>query len=301
MSQFWEFIKIALMNIRSNKGRSVLTMLGIIIGISSVIMIISIGNGVKSEITGELNNMAGGQIYIYSRSNDNGESVEFNEEDFQMLRERVGHIKAITPNYGFQGAVTAKKGTFTGIGSGGTEGLEFSSSDPVVKGKYFTADDYFSAQKVCVVTQSGAMKMFGTTDVVGMEIEVSIYGISQDFTIVGIRQDSASSMLTMGYVDENVNVEIPLTVVGSAYGFYVESVDQFLVVGDSAEHSSQMARECVSLLEARHNVRGQGLILVEDFNDYLTSITSVLGYVTVFVVFVAAISLLVGGDRKSVV
>lgn len=123
MSQFWEFIKIALMNIRSNKGRSVLTMLGIIIGISSVIMIISIGNGVKSEITGELNNMAGGQIYIYSRSNDNGESVEFNEEDFQMLRERVGHIKAITPNYGFQGAVTAKKGTFTGIVSGGTEAV----------------------------------------------------------------------------------------------------------------------------------------------------------------------------------
>lgn len=47
MTQVWEYIKIALMNIRSNKGRSILTMLGIIIGISSVIMIISIGNGVK--------------------------------------------------------------------------------------------------------------------------------------------------------------------------------------------------------------------------------------------------------------
>ena len=46
MTQVWEYIKIALMNIRSNKGRSILTMLGIIIGISSVIMIISIGNGV---------------------------------------------------------------------------------------------------------------------------------------------------------------------------------------------------------------------------------------------------------------
>ena len=51
MTQVWEYIKIALMNIRSNKGRSILTMLGIIIGISSVIMIISIGNGVKSGIT----------------------------------------------------------------------------------------------------------------------------------------------------------------------------------------------------------------------------------------------------------
>ena len=50
MTQVWEYIKIALMNIRSNKGRSILTMLGIIIGISSVIMIISIGNGVKSGI-----------------------------------------------------------------------------------------------------------------------------------------------------------------------------------------------------------------------------------------------------------
>ena len=60
MTQVWEYIKIALMNIRSNKGRSILTMLGIIIGISSVIMIISIGNGVKGGINDELNNMAGG-------------------------------------------------------------------------------------------------------------------------------------------------------------------------------------------------------------------------------------------------
>lgn len=66
MTQVWEYIKIALMNIRSNKGRSILTMLGIIIGISSVIMIISIGNGVKSGINGELNSMAGGQIAVYS-------------------------------------------------------------------------------------------------------------------------------------------------------------------------------------------------------------------------------------------
>jgi len=66
MSQVWEYIKIALMNIRSNKGRSVLTMLGIIIGISSVIMIISVGNGIKSEVNGELNDMAGRNLYGYA-------------------------------------------------------------------------------------------------------------------------------------------------------------------------------------------------------------------------------------------
>ena len=63
MAQIWEYIKIALMNIKSNKGRSVLTMLGIIIGISSVIMIVSIGNGVSAKINGELENLAGGHLH----------------------------------------------------------------------------------------------------------------------------------------------------------------------------------------------------------------------------------------------
>ena len=58
MAQAWEYIKIALMNIRSNKGRSVLTMLGIIIGITSVIMILSIGDGVKGQVSDELNALA---------------------------------------------------------------------------------------------------------------------------------------------------------------------------------------------------------------------------------------------------
>ena len=65
MAQIWEYIKIALMNIKSNKGRSILTMLGIIIGISSVIMVISIGNGVRGQVNSELEGIAGGQIAFY--------------------------------------------------------------------------------------------------------------------------------------------------------------------------------------------------------------------------------------------
>lgn len=65
MAQIWEYIKIALMNIKSNKGRSILTMLGIIIGIASVIMVISIGNGVRGQVNSELEGLAGGQIAFY--------------------------------------------------------------------------------------------------------------------------------------------------------------------------------------------------------------------------------------------
>ena len=82
MAQIWEYIKIALMNIKSNKGRSVLTMLGIIIGIASVIMIISIGDGMRGSINEELDNMAGGQIAIYTNSDAEGNDVVFTQEDF---------------------------------------------------------------------------------------------------------------------------------------------------------------------------------------------------------------------------
>ena len=64
MAQIFEYIKIALMNIKSNKGRSVLTMLGIIIGIASVIMIMAIGNGVREQINDELESIGSGLIEL---------------------------------------------------------------------------------------------------------------------------------------------------------------------------------------------------------------------------------------------
>lgn len=296
MEQMWEYIKIALMNLKSNKGRSILTMLGIIIGISSVIMIISIGNGVKSQINGELNDMAGGQLYLSVDQNQKEEIVEFTTEDFEALEEKVEHIKGVTPNYGMWGSVVGRKGSFDAIISAGTHSLEYATKDPMVRGKYFTEGDYYAANRVCVLTESGARNLFGTTDVVGMTIEVSIYGVSQEMTIVGIRKDSQSSMIAMMSGGMNtVNIEMPLSVLGSAYGFYVEGFNGVLVIADSAEYSTEIAQSCINILETRHNIRGKNIIQLEDFNDYMTQISSVLNMVTVFVVFVAAISLLVGG------
>ena len=149
MAQVWEYIKIALMNIKSNKGRSFLTMLGIIIGISSVIMIISIGDGLKGGINDELNAIAGGQIYIYSYGdNDEGISLEFTDEDIEAIMEKVPNVKAVTPSWGFSGTVTGRKGTFNASASMGMPGLQYANSDPLVKGRYFTESDYYSANKV---------------------------------------------------------------------------------------------------------------------------------------------------------
>lgn len=294
MAQIWEYIKIALMNIKSNKGRSILTMLGIIIGISSVIMIISIGNGLKGGINSELNAIAGGQIYIYSYgNNDEGISVEFTDEDIEAIMEKVPNVKAVTPSWNMQGTASGRKGMFAASASLGMPGLEYASNDPIIKGRYFNDSDYYSANKVCVMSESSAKLLFGNTNVVGMTVEFSLYGVSQDFTIIGIRKDNAS-MLSGIITVETASLEMPLSVISSVYGFYISN-DALLVISEGSEYASQVAADTVRLMENRHDVRGKGAIQVENFNDYLGQIDQILSYVTIFVVFVAAISLLVGG------
>lgn len=293
MAQVWEYIKIALMNIRSNKGRSVLTMLGIIIGISSVIMIISIGDGVKDGINGELNAMAGGQIYIYSKDNDDGSAIEFSEEDIDAIMEKVPNVKAVTPSWSFGGTATGRKGTFAASATFGMPGLEYYNNDPIIKGRYFSDTDYYSANKVCIITESSARTLFGNTNVVGMTFDFSLYGVTQEFTIVGIRKDNASKL--MGMVgNTTISLEAPISVVSEDYGFYV-SYNDLLIISDGGENASQVASDVVRLMENRHDVRGKNLIGVENFNDYMSQMNQILSYITVFVVFVAAISLLVGG------
>lgn len=288
-----EYIKIALMNIRSNKGRSFLTMLGIIIGISSVIMIISIGNGVKGGINSELNAMVGGQIYVYSDGqNDEGISVEFTDEDIDALQTKVANVKAVTPRWTLSGTATGRKGIYTASMSLGMPGLEYVSSDPIIAGRYFNENDYYSANKVCVVTEASARAMFGTTNVVGMTFDFTMYGSTQEFTIIGIRKDNASVLVTVAGT-ETVSIEAPLSAIREA-GFEIVN-DALLIISDGAENASQVAADSVKLMENRHDVRGKNVIKVENFNDYMSQMNDILSYVTIFVVFVAAISLLVGG------
>ena len=294
MSQVWEYLKIALMNIRSNKGRSVLTMLGIIIGISSVIMIISVGTGIKSQVNDELNEMSGGLVAIYVDNTTNpGDPISFTEEDFDAIAEKVPHVKGVTPVYSMYATTSTKKGQFDLILSCGTVGMKDYSKSPIVKGRFFSESDYYGAKKVGVITESTARQMFGTTDVLGMTMEVDVDGISQEYEIIGIRQDSAAGLINMGSGGIQT-MEVPISTIES-FGWYVSDFTDFYVIGESNEYGAQIAQDCVNLLEKRHNARGSGAIMVQSFNDALAQVNAVLNYITVFVVLVAAISLLVGG------
>jgi putative ABC transport system permease protein len=294
MWQVWEYVKIALSNIKTNKGRSFLTMLGIIIGISSVIMIISIGNGVKGGITTELNSMAGGQLYIYfNEENDDGAVLYFTDEDAEAILEKIPHVKAATPDYSIYGSITGRKGQFTGQLELGNPGLQYAYSDPIIKGRYFDDNDYYSGSRVCIVSEFEAMKLFGTTNVIGMTVEANIYSMTREFTIIGIRQDNASVL--SGMMSSNaVSLEVPMSVATDSFGFNIYS-SSLLIVTEGSTYATQVLRETIALMENRHDIRGKNAIGAQSFDDQLASFNEIIGYITIFVVFVAAISLLVGG------
>jgi putative ABC transport system permease protein len=297
MARIIEYIKIALMNIKSNKGRSFLTMLGIIIGISSVILIVSAGNGIKNGISSQLDELVGGYVELYSDSNDeNGDYIEFNNDDLDVIVDGIEHVKGATDLWMFNsGTAQSNKGTFDVAATFGNEYLQYYNTSPLIKGRYFTKSEYQKASKVCVITESSAKNLFGSTDVIGMDINYNLYGVTQEYTIVGIRKDSDTAMRGMVFYTNDVEMEIPTTVLESVYGYSTDKFSSFYIFADSAEYVPIISKQAKNILEARYNIRGQELIKVYDFASSVDSISQILDYITVFVVLVAAISLIVGG------
>lgn len=297
MTKLWEYIKIALKNIQSNKGRSFLTMLGIIIGISSVILIVSTGDGIKEGISGSLDSLVGGYIEFYApNNNENGEYIEFTDVDLDMIIEKVDHVKGATDFWMFSNATAqSNKGTFNAAPTFGNESLQYYNTAPIVKGRYFTKSDCQKCSKVCVITEKSAKKLFGSTDVLGMTVSMNMYGITQDYTIIGIREDNDSAAKSMVFYTADVEMEIPITVLESVYGYYTEKFTMFYVFCDSTEYVDSVSKQVMNLLEARYNVRGKDAIEVYDMASQVDSISDVLNYVTIFVMLVAAIALIVGG------
>ncbi|MCM1144876.1 MAG: ABC transporter permease [Blautia sp.] len=296
MAQIWEYIKIALMNIKSNKGRSVLTMLGIIIGIASVIMIMAVGNGVKGQINDELESIGSGLIELYLDTTLDTTTMRFSQDDFDYIFERVEHVKGVTPVMGGWGTAEGPKGNFEASVSAGNEGLQYYSGNggPVIKGRYFTRADAESGNRVCVIPESSAVHMFGTTDVVGLSFELTLYGITQEFTIVGIREDTATSFVNSGS-SMTVNIELPLAVMGNDFYYYIEEFSDMIIFAESTDYCTEVAQNAVKLLESKYDARGEGQIIVQNISDMSAEFDSILSIITLFISFVAAISLLVGG------
>lgn len=295
MNQLGEYVKMALDNIRANKGRSILTMLGIIIGISSVITIISLGNGVKGQVSDELNGLAGGQIYLYPNSNTENLDNTITYDDMQAIKGEVEHVKAVSIDDMIMGSTSSVKGTFEVYADMGTEGLQYILNTKIVDGAYFTENDVVSVKNVCIIDENSAMMLFGSTDVVGMDIDITLYNYTRSFRIVGVSAVPDGDLFSMSYGTDVVRIEIPYTVEESIFGYHREEFDYLYVVAEEPQYSKQVAEDTIELLEKRHKCADEDAYLVSSFEDSMQSVNMVMDMITYFIVLVAAISLLVGG------
>ena len=300
MGQFLEYVKMALDNIRSNKGRSFLTMLGIIIGITSVVTIVSIGNGLKKDVvdaSNEQNNTVTMQVNTEEVSDPNsitGDDIAFLKTS---LSDSVQSVSATTTTVA---SITTRKGKFDAYVLLTTPDYENAQyTEPLVKGKYFTDSDVANGSMVCVINELTALYLFGNTDVIGMSIELQVDSSIQNVLIAGVRNTSEEMMeaekqyLAMG-MDKSISLEMPYTA-SNTFGNPVEGFPAVSITAKDKDQASRVAKSAVQILNSRHQNLGDTPFIQQKPMDLSDMFGSIMDGVTAFVALVAGISLIVGG------
>ena len=294
MGGLFEYIKMAVQNIRANKGRSFLTMLGIIIGIASVIAIVSIGEGTKNQMNSEIDGIGGGQIAV-SVSNDAITESEFiTAEDVQAVRE-IDTIEGVNVSESYDGETVTGKGNFSIMLTAEGPDAKLLNNSEMKYGNYFGENEIEEGKNVCVISDADAKRLFGTDDVVGMNLDITCYDSSKSFRIMGVTtQKENGTFVSYTYDGMPVTVNIPYSsmedLVGATDEFY-----SLMIQGDKTLDSQIIADQVVHVLEKRHQCAGEEYFQVQSFQDVMQSMNGMLGMVTAFISFVAGISLLVGG------
>lgn len=294
MAQLGEYVKMALKNIWANKVRTLLTMLGIIIGISSVILIISVGNGATEMITSELGELGKGQISFYIT--DYQDKYYITNEEMEHIREMDG-VKAVATQSYFDGTIKTKKDDFkASIIAINPDGFTF-LNDTYVKGGPYTEKEAEDGKTVCVISENDAMKLFGSTNVVGMDITITLYDMYDvTVTINGVTKSEEDNTITSMYSDPSVQIILPPEVFATTLGMDLSNdISDFYILKEDDADSQKLCDDIIDYLEIKHHCKGEQIYVYQSFDDMMKQVNSVINLITVFVAFVASVSLLVGG------
>lgn len=299
MGQFGEYIKMALYNIKENKGRSFLTMLGIIIGISSVITIVSIGSGLKADVmaTGEVKSVG---VTVNADETTNTELITW--EDIQALKEHLGSQTTGIVNVSqAMGTVETRKGVFDAYVFLTTPDEVYNPNDePMIRGEYFSEDDVLNSELTCVLDKASALYLYGTVDIVGVDLELQIDNTVQTLYVKGVRDGDPEVMkaneeaMKMFGMEMPVMLELPYTA-SENWGEQPEKFSSLTIYLAPGQNENTVARSATQFLNSRHMNEGEDLFIKQQPMDVMNVMGAVLDGVTAFIAFVAGISLLVGG------
>ena len=308
-----ESIRVSLEGLRANKMRSLLTMLGIIIGISAVIGILTVGSGLTGSITGSMSSLGATNITVFLQEKAGGmggmetilgvaspeEEDLITDEMLEALRQRYGEAVAGISVSASAGSGVARDGrlyanvSLTGINE---EYLAVNNTD-LLAGRTIRQEDLDGRRSVCVVSDRLVENLYqGDADAaLGDEVRVELNGEYQSFRIVGIYEyDASMSISFSAEEDVTTSLYIPITtanhLTGSPEGYSTVTVQAS--AGTDSAAMAQSIREFLSRYYANNEDYGVSAMAM---STMVESMSAIMDTLSIAISVIAGISLLVGG------
>ncbi len=299
-----ENFKIALRALRANKLRSILTMLGIVIGVATVVALLSIGKGATASITNSIQSSGSNLLTVSpgrAQFGPGGEGASRQQShlyyaDYELLQKTLtDNVTAIAPSY--QSSYVVKSGDQSlqvGV-TGVTPEYQTVRTYEVADGRFITDGDNKSQAMVAVLGSQTATDLFGSLSPVGKT--VAINGIK--FEVIGVLVSKGST----GFASADDAIFIPLdTGYDKLYGSSAnyngkKTINNIIVSVKSPDLMETVSAEVQFLLRRSHNLAAadQADFNVLNQTDLLNTLSSVTQTLTIFLGAIAGISLLVGG------
>jgi putative ABC transport system permease protein len=285
---------VALESLTSNKLRSALTVLGIVIGVGAVIAMLSIGRGAQNTITGSIEGIGTNLLFVISGGESDVRNPKpLTREDAEALKDgfQAPSVIGVAPLIQGNVEVSAQGETTSTVLDGVTVEYEWVRNATVAEGEFINETHLLGRSAVVLLGQQVAMDLFGRADgLVGESVRID----GQPFRVIGVLEEKGGS----GFVDEDDRVIVPLTTAQARLlrRSTPNRVDMIVVQAIDADAVPQASLEVGDILRARHRTG----IAADDFTvfnqqDFLDTAQTITGVLTIFLGGIAAISLLVGG------
>ncbi|MDF2627795.1 MAG: transporter permease protein [Symbiobacteriaceae bacterium] len=289
-----ESLRVSLEALLNNKLRSVLTMLGIIIGVGSVIAIVAMGRGTEAAVRGELESIGSGVFVVVAGGVDPatgqpGRAEPFTATDLRNLETLLPDVEMVNTSVNMGATVKAGTRTMQAAAQGvPANNLEF-NQDKLSDGRWFTEAEEASGARVAVLGQGAVKQLFGEgAAAVGRSLSINGY----PFAVIGVREAPTGLLANMGgnLGTGDTAVFVPITFVRRVMGDPPVTMAQVKVKPEA--NPSEVMADAIALLERSHK---GAMFTGQTFDSFLSAISSVMGIITGVLSAVAGISLLVGG------
>ena len=293
---FSESFQMALTSLYANKMRSLLTMLGIIIGVAAVIALVSVGMGVRSNVTSSIASLGSNMLIISPGSSNRGgvrgaagsmQTLKY--DDAKAIKDKIKNIDYVSPSVSSSYQIVYGNNNWKTSVQGVTAEFMSIRSLTIGYGSFITADDMNKRNRVAVIGTTVASNLFAKENPVGKNIRIN----NQPFKVIGLLESKGQSSVGQ---DQDDVIYIPLTTAQERMlGItYVQSIN---VQVSSQEKMEQVQAEIENLLRSRHHIlAGKD----DDFNvrnltSLMETVSQSTSMLTLLLGAIAGISLIVGG------